>query len=50
MLANAVLRPECKHFQSHRSPKESLSYKFTTLRACTVQFFLPIRGYMIFLL
>lgn len=37
MLANATLRPECKHFQSHRSPKEPLSYKFTTLHACNVQ-------------
>lgn len=50
MLANATLRPECKHFQSHRSPKEPLSYKFTTLHACNVQlfFFLPIKGYTVF--
>lgn len=34
MLANAVLRPERQHFQSHRSPKELLNYKFTTLQAC----------------
>lgn len=38
MLANATLRPECKHFQSHRSPKEPLNYKVTTLHACNVQF------------
>lgn len=38
MLANATLRPECKHFQSHRSPKEPLNYKFTTLHACNVHF------------
>lgn len=38
MLANATLRPECKHFRSHRSPKEPLNYKVTTLHACNVQF------------
>lgn len=38
MLANATLRPECKHFQSHRSPKELLNYKFITLHACNVHF------------
>lgn len=55
MLANATLRPECKHFQSHRSSKEPLIYKFTTLHACNVQvvffvlfFLLPIKGYTVF--
>lgn len=39
MPANATLRPECKHFQSHRSPKEPLSYKVTTsYMQCSVCF------------
>lgn len=48
MPANATLRPECKHFQSHRSPKEPLSYKVTTSHTCNVQFVLLIKGYTVF--
>lgn len=36
MPANATLRPDCKHFQSHRSPKDPVNYKVTTLHACNV--------------
>lgn len=48
MPANATLRPECKHFPNHRSPKEPLSYKVTTSHTCNVQFVLLIKGYTIF--
>lgn len=40
MLANATLRPECKHFQSHRSPKEPLNYSHhITCMQCSVLFY-----------
>lgn len=50
MLANATLRPECKHFQSHRSPKEPLSYKSPHYMHAMFSFFffLPIKGYTVF--
>lgn len=48
MLANATLRPECKHFPSHRSPKEPLNYKLPHYMHAMFTFVLPIKGYTVF--
>lgn len=48
MLANATLRPVCKHFQSHRSPKEPSITKSPHYMHAMFSFVLLIKGYTVF--
>jgi hypothetical protein len=45
MLANATLRPERKHFQSHRSPKEPEITNSPHYMHARFTFALSLKGY-----